>query len=55
MTETICPKCGVTTVLRSTGYLASHNAPPNENGYIARCGNRWPAKETTIVLLTPDV
>lgn len=37
-----CPKCGGEAVLRGTGYLTSHNSPPNEDGYVTNCGNRRP-------------
>jgi uncharacterized OB-fold protein len=47
MTAT-CPKCGQTEVpvrqqpWQDRAYLASHNAPANADGYVARCGNRQP-------------
>jgi hypothetical protein len=37
-----CPRCGGEALVRPSGYLSSHNAPPNEHGYIANCGNRRP-------------
>lgn len=40
----VCSKCGATVAVRNTGHLASHNAPPNADGYIARCGNRVAAR-----------
>ena len=45
MTTTQCPKCGAEVEVRQQPwqdreYLASHNAPPNEDGYVTRCGNR---------------
>jgi hypothetical protein len=47
MTAT-CPKCGQVEVpvrqqpWQERASLASHNAPPNADGYVARCGNRQP-------------
>jgi hypothetical protein len=39
--QVVC-KCGATVEVRSTGRLASHNKPPNSDGYVVRCGNRSP-------------
>lgn len=39
-----CWKCGTETEVRPSGHLASHNAPPNKAGYVARCGNRKAAQ-----------
>lgn len=35
-----CPKCGGKALKLPRGYIGSHNSPPNEDGYVARCGNR---------------
>lgn len=37
-----CKSCGATVGVRPTGNLASHNRPPNKDGYVTRCGNRRP-------------
>lgn len=39
---TSCPKCGQTVTRLPTGFLSSHNTPPNKDGYVANCGNRRP-------------